>query len=159
MEKTYTLTDDTLNDIYAQIQRQTRVTGIVLAVLGALSVPVVLWLGYATLLPMLAIMAGYFAFILAAGWYYGKVQRERWQLYAITLTDEDITREEGGRNTITIHKGDITTLYDIPDGGGILIKTERRRKYIHIAPEVDGFDEIRQRLAAWRDFDPVPETT
>ncbi|NDJ33814.1 MAG: hypothetical protein GYB64_04065 [Chloroflexi bacterium] len=155
MSTVYTLSEATLAAIRRDLTRQLRISaavalGIGLAIFGVMSI-----LGMLTLPLRLLALAIYAAFMVIAGWYFHKVQRERWQLYRITLDEDTITREEGGRNTLIVHRDDITAIYEIPEGG-ILIRTDRRRKTIYVSNDLDDLPAIRERLAAWRDFDPLP---
>jgi hypothetical protein len=73
--------------------------------------------------------------------------RTRWAAFEIVLGEDAIGREVPGLPSVRIPRGDVASIEELPLG---LAVRDRAGRGLVVPRELDGYDEVRERLAAWR---------
>jgi len=149
-ERIFRVTEQALDQITAQLQRQVRLLSYVLPGAGLL---VMLGVGLARLIRWPVLLVLYPVFLIGMLiWLrlYLRVQQESWSSLRILLGDDQVTRHEAGRRDVVIRRDEMAGLVDIEDGP-IVIQYKGGRKTLAIPREIEGFALIRARLIEWQE--------
>jgi FtsH-binding integral membrane protein len=83
-----------------------------------------------------------------------RLRKELWQSFELTLTENGITRRASDHNDFTVPRSEVAG-FDETAGRGFFIKTTDRHHYIYVPAALEGYDELKGRLAEWRPFPPA----
>ncbi len=85
-------------------------------------------------------------------------QRQLWFSYQLIISPQSVIKKQRRMPDIEIERDQITSLQELPSKG-LLIKTEQRRQFIFVPASVEHYDEVKERLAQWRQVEPIPQRT
>lgn len=85
-------------------------------------------------------------------------QKRRWLAYRLTFSPTVITKEEGDLPTVTIPVEQIMRLEEVP-GDELWIKTKQRNVFIAVPASLNGYEQVKARLAQIREIEQKPRHT
>jgi hypothetical protein len=106
-------------------------------------------LGFVTISVVFTVSLGFWSIFRSL-----RLRRELWHSFELTLTGEGITRRASDHNDFTVPRSEITG-FDETAGRGFFIKTADRHHNIYVPAALDGYDEIKSKLAEWCPFPPA----
>jgi hypothetical protein len=77
--------------------------------------------------------------------------RARWAAFEIVLGEDAIAREVPGSPGVRIPRDDVASIEELPLG---LAVRDRAGRGLVVPRELDGYAEVRERLAEWRPLAP-----
>jgi hypothetical protein len=80
-------------------------------------------------------------------------QNRRWLSYKLTLSPTDVTKTQDELPVVTIPFEEITQLQEFANEG-LSVRTARRHDFIFIPVSLNGYEEVKSRLAHIREIEP-----
>ena len=105
------------------------------------------WMGHAPRWLLCAVY-GLLMFLSAASFRGLGRWKDQWRSYELILDGDRIQRVEHGVVTLTLQKGEVTRLLERRDAG-MTICTQDPRRSIWVPSVLNGYEDLRARLAAW----------
>ena len=143
---------------YAALKQRLLLTAVpIVAAAGAVGYLAGSWqggvgLGYAAVFVL--ITGIFFAFTIPRNY---RQQRELAQSYKLTLQDNTITRTQAGAQEISIARGNIARITELP-GRGLALFAANSRLRFGIPATLEGYAELRATLESWHRIEAVAST-
>jgi hypothetical protein len=114
------------------------------------------WMGHAPLWPLCAVY-GLLMFLATASLRGLGRWKDQWRSYELVLDEDRIQQIERGGVTLTLLKTEVTRLLETRDLG-MAIQTQDPRRSIWAPSALNGYEELRARLAAWAPVEESPQS-
>lgn len=83
-----------------------------------------------------------------------RLRHAAWHSFELTLTPDAIDRRLSDHDDFVVKRAEVVG-FDETAGRGFFIKTADRNRYIYVPAALDGYDDLKRDLAAWRPFPPA----
>jgi hypothetical protein len=80
-----------------------------------------------------------------------RLRRRDWDSFELTLTEGRILQAMDAHTDLVLLRSDVTG-FDETKGRGFFIKTDDGHCFIYVPAELDGYEDLKQRLSEWRAF-------
>jgi hypothetical protein len=81
-------------------------------------------------------------------------ERQSWASYELLIDETHLVRKQYGMLDAEVKREDIVAIQEAASGE-LVVRTQNRAVFIWIPRVLNGYDEVRERLSSWREFEQV----